>query len=35
VTILLASIALGERLGSGQRLGIFICTLAVATLAIG
>ena len=25
----------GERLGSGQRLGIGICTLAVATLAIG
>ena len=35
VTVLLASIALGERLGGGQRLGIGICTLAVATLAIG
>jgi drug/metabolite transporter (DMT)-like permease len=35
VTVLLASVALGERLGSGQRLGIGICTVAVATLAIG
>jgi drug/metabolite transporter (DMT)-like permease len=35
VTVLLASIALGERLGEGQRLGIGICSLAVATLAIG
>ena len=35
VTVLLASVALGERLGGGQRLGIGICTLAVATLAIG
>jgi drug/metabolite transporter (DMT)-like permease len=35
VTVLLASIVLGERLGSGQRLGIGICTVAVATLAIG
>ena len=35
VTVLLASILLGERLGGGQRLGIGICTLAVATLAIG
>ena len=35
VTVLLASIALGERLGAGQRLGIGICTLAVATLAAG
>jgi drug/metabolite transporter (DMT)-like permease len=35
VTVLLASITLGERLGRGQRLGIGICTLAVATLAIG
>jgi drug/metabolite transporter (DMT)-like permease len=35
VTVLLASITLGERLGGGQRLGIGICTLAVATLAIG
>jgi drug/metabolite transporter (DMT)-like permease len=35
VTVLLASAALGERLGSGQRIGIGICTLAVATLAIG
>src|SRR3954449_6481599 len=35
VTVLLASITLGERLGGGQRLGISICTLAVATLAIG
>ncbi len=35
VTVALASIALGERLGPAQRLGIGICTLAVATLAIG
>jgi drug/metabolite transporter (DMT)-like permease len=35
VTVLLASLALGERLGGGQRLGIGICTVAVATLAIG
>ena len=35
VTVLFASIALGERLAGGQRLGIGICTLAVATLAIG
>jgi drug/metabolite transporter (DMT)-like permease len=35
VTVLLASVGLGERLGAGQRLGIGICTLAVATLAIG
>ncbi|MEO6511791.1 MAG: DMT family transporter [Nocardioides sp.] len=35
VTVLLASAALGERLGNGQRLGIGICTLAVATLALG
>jgi drug/metabolite transporter (DMT)-like permease len=35
VTVLLACTALGERLGRGQRLGIVICTLAVATLAIG
>jgi drug/metabolite transporter (DMT)-like permease len=35
VTVLLASIVLGERLAGGQRLGIGICTLAVATLAIG
>ena len=35
VTVLLASLALGERLGGGQRLGIGVCTLAVATLAIG
>ena len=35
VTVMLASIALGERLRGGQRLGIGICTLAVATLALG
>jgi len=35
VTVLLASVALGERLGRRQRLGIGICTLAVAALAIG
>jgi drug/metabolite transporter (DMT)-like permease len=35
VTVVLASLTLGERLGGGQRLGIGICTLAVAALAIG
>jgi drug/metabolite transporter (DMT)-like permease len=35
VTVLLASAVLRERLGGSQRLGIGICTLAVATLAIG
>ncbi|MEP6630857.1 MAG: DMT family transporter [Lapillicoccus sp.] len=35
VTVLLASTVLGERLVGGQWCGIGICTLAVATLAIG
>jgi drug/metabolite transporter (DMT)-like permease len=35
VTVLLASLVLRERLGTGQRLGIGICTLAAATLATG
>lgn len=35
VTVLLAAIALGERIEPGQRTGIGICTLSVATLAIG
>lgn len=35
VTVLLACLALGERIGVRQRLGIGICVLAVATLAIG
>jgi drug/metabolite transporter (DMT)-like permease len=35
VTVLLAAAALGERVDNGQRLGIGICTIAVATLAIG
>jgi drug/metabolite transporter (DMT)-like permease len=35
VTVLLASLVLRERVGGGQRLGIGICILAVATLAIG
>lgn len=35
VTVLLAAGVLGERIGSGQRTGIGICTLAVATLALG
>jgi drug/metabolite transporter (DMT)-like permease len=35
VTVLLAAIVLGERIDSGQRTGIGICTLAVATLALG
>ncbi|MGH3875837.1 MAG: EamA family transporter [Actinophytocola sp.] len=35
VTVLLAARVLGERIGTGQRAGIGICTLAVATLALG
>ena len=35
VTVLLAATVLGERLVGGQWLGIGICTLAVAALAIG
>ncbi len=35
VTVLLARVALHERLGVSQRVGIGVCTLAVATLAIG
>jgi drug/metabolite transporter (DMT)-like permease len=35
VTVLLAAGVLGERIGTGQRAGIGICTLAVATLAAG
>ena len=35
VTVLLAAGLLGERIGTGQRAGIGICTLAVATLALG
>jgi drug/metabolite transporter (DMT)-like permease len=35
VTVLLAAGVLGERIGTGQRTGIGICTLAVATLALG
>lgn len=35
VTVLLAAGVLGERIGAGQRTGIGICTLAVATLAMG
>jgi len=34
VTVLLAAGVLGERIGTGQRTGIGICTLAVATLAL-
>jgi drug/metabolite transporter (DMT)-like permease len=34
VTVLLAAIVLGERIDTGQRTGIGICTLAVATLAL-
>ena len=32
--VLLAAIVLGERIDTGQRMGIGICTLAVATLAL-
>ncbi len=35
VTVLLAARVLGERIGTGQRTGIGICILAVATLALG
>ncbi len=35
VTVLLAAGVLGERIDTGQRTGIGICTLAVATLALG
>jgi drug/metabolite transporter (DMT)-like permease len=35
VTVLLAAGVLGERIGTGQRTGIGICVLAVATLALG
>ena len=35
VTVLLAASVLGERIGAGQRAGIGICILAVATLALG
>jgi len=35
VTVLLAAGLLGERIGPGQRAGIGICTVAVATLALG
>lgn len=35
VTVLLAAVVLGERIGAGQRTGIVICTLAVALLALG
>jgi len=35
VTVLLAAGVLGERIGTGQRTGIGVCTLAVATLALG
>jgi drug/metabolite transporter (DMT)-like permease len=35
VTVLLAAGVLGERIGTGQRVGLGICTLAVATLAAG
>jgi drug/metabolite transporter (DMT)-like permease len=35
VTVLLAAGVLGERIGAMQRTGIGICTLAVATLALG
>jgi drug/metabolite transporter (DMT)-like permease len=34
VTVLLAAVVLGERIGAGQRTGIGICTLAVAALAL-
>ncbi|XVQ10801.1 hypothetical protein ACQP1W_51315 [Spirillospora sp. CA-255316] len=33
--VILVAGLLGERLGAGQRTGLGICTLAVATLALG
>jgi drug/metabolite transporter (DMT)-like permease len=35
VTVMLAASMLGERIGTGQRAGIGVCTLAVAALALG
>ena len=35
VTVVLAASVLGERIGTGQRVGIGVCTLAVAALALG
>jgi drug/metabolite transporter (DMT)-like permease len=35
VTVLLAAVVLGERIGAVQRAGIGICILAVATLTLG
>jgi drug/metabolite transporter (DMT)-like permease len=34
ITVLLAASLLGERIGTGQRTGIGVCTIAVATLAL-
>lgn len=35
VTVVLAAGVLGERIGTGQRAGIGICTLAIATMTLG
>jgi drug/metabolite transporter (DMT)-like permease len=35
VTVMLAASVLGERIGTGQRAGIGVCTIAVAALALG
>jgi drug/metabolite transporter (DMT)-like permease len=35
ITVLLAAIVLGERIDTGQRTGIGVCTISVATLALG
>ena len=35
VTVLLAAAILKERIGPGQRVGILLCTLAVAAMALG
>lgn len=35
VTVVLAAVVLGERVGIGQRAGIGVCTLAVAAMALG
>jgi drug/metabolite transporter (DMT)-like permease len=35
VTVLLARVLLGERLGAGQRLGLVFCSAAVGLIAAG
>jgi drug/metabolite transporter (DMT)-like permease len=35
VTVILAALFIGEKVGAGQRAGIGICTLAIAAMALG